>query len=51
LPKILSLGLKTYPTSSLEEALKRSDKDDPLLITGSLYLVGHVLEFNRTEII
>ena len=51
LPKLLSLGLKTYPTSSLEEALKRSDKDDPLLITGSLYLVGHVLDFNRTEII
>ena len=51
LPKLLSLGLQTYPTSSLEEALKRSDKENPLLITGSLYLVGHVLEFNRTKII
>jgi len=49
--KLPSLGLQTYPTSSLEEALKRSDKENPLLITGSLYLVGLVLEFNGTKII
>ena len=44
------LGLKSYPTFSLELALKEANKDIPLLITGSLYLAGEVLEFNNTVI-
>jgi dihydrofolate synthase/folylpolyglutamate synthase len=44
------LGLISYPTFSLEHALNRANKDIPLLITGSLYLAGEVLEFNNTII-
>ena len=36
---------------SFEEALKYSDKEAPLLITGSLYLAGYVLKINKTEIV
>jgi len=36
---------------NLEEALRYSDKKMPLLITGSLYLAGHVLKFNNTQIV
>ena len=44
------LGLKSYPTLSFEHALIKTNKDTPLLITGSLYLAGEVLEFNKTII-
>ena len=44
------LGLKSYPTLSFEHALNETNKDIPLLITGSLYLAGEVLEFNKTII-
>ena len=44
------LGLKSYPTLSLEHALNKTNKDTPLLITGSLYLAGEVLKFNKTII-
>ena len=44
------LGLRSYPTFSLEHALNISNRDIPLLITGSLYLAGEVLEFNNTVI-
>mgnify|MGYP001206071001 CR=1 FL=1 len=44
------LGLKSYPTLSFEHALNKTNKDTPLLITGSLYLAGEVLEFNKTII-
>ena len=44
------LGLKSYPTLSFEHALNETNKDIPLLITGSLYLAGEVLEFNNTVI-
>ncbi|MDA0763486.1 MAG: Mur ligase family protein [Proteobacteria bacterium] len=43
-------GLISYPTTSLEKALIKSDKELPLLITGSLYLAGEVLSFNDTKI-
>ena len=36
---------------NLEEALKYSDKETPLLITGSLYLAGYVLKFNNTKVV
>jgi dihydrofolate synthase/folylpolyglutamate synthase len=54
-PEKLSLilnkaGLISYPTTSLEKALIKSDKELPLLITGSLYLAGEVLSFNDTKI-
>lgn len=54
-PEELSLilneeGLISYPTNSIEKALIKSDKELPLLITGSLYLAGEVLSFNDTNI-
>jgi dihydrofolate synthase/folylpolyglutamate synthase len=48
--ELKELGLKSYSTFSLEQALKEANKDIPLLITGSLYLAGEVLEFNNTVI-
>ena len=48
--ELKELGLKSYPIFSLERALKEANKDIPLLITGSLYLAGEVLEFNNTVI-
>ena len=44
------LGIKSYPAFNLEHALNKANKDIPLLITGSLYLAGEVLEFNNTVI-
>ena len=54
-PEELSLvlnkaGLISYPTNTIEKALIKSDKELPLLITGSLYLAGEVLRFNDTNI-
>ena len=48
--ELKELGLESYPTLSLEHALNDSNKHTPLLITGSLYLAGEVLEFNNTII-
>jgi len=44
------LGLRSYPTHNLEHALNKANREIPLLITGSLYLAGVVLEFNNTVI-
>lgn len=49
--RLIGTGIETYPMKSFEEALKYSDKEVPLLITGSLYLAGYVLKFNKTEIV
>ena len=49
--KLNALGIETHPMKNLEEALRYSDKEIPLLITGSLYLAGHVLKFNNTKIV
>ena len=49
--RLIGTGIETYPMKSFEEALKYSDKEAPLLITGSLYLAGYVLKFNKTEIV
>ena len=46
--KIDVIALKS---KSLEDALTQSDRDKPLLITGSLYLTGHVLKYNKTIIV
>ena len=48
--KLNQLGLKSYSHLSFKNALKKADKNTPLLITGSLYLAGEVLEFNNTVI-
>ena len=48
--ELQSIGVSTFSSESLEKALKRTDKDLPLLITGSLYLTGHVLNYNKTII-
>jgi folylpolyglutamate synthase/dihydropteroate synthase len=45
-----SIGISAFSSESLEDALKKSDRDLPLLITGSLYLTGYVLRYNRTII-
>ncbi len=45
-----SIGISAFSSESLEDALKQSDRDLPLLITGSLYLTGYVLRYNRTII-
>ena len=44
------LGLESYSTRNLKDALNKTNRDIPLLITGSLYLAGEVLEFNNTII-
>jgi len=49
--RLIGTGIETYPMKNFEEALKYSDKEAPLLITGSLYLAGYVLKFNKTEIV
>jgi len=49
--KLNAIGIETHPMKNLEEALKYSDKETPLLITGSLYLAGYVLKFNNTKVV
>ena len=49
--KLKQLGLKVSPAENLDNALKLADKDLPLLITGSLYLAGYTLRFNKSRII
>ena len=44
------VGLEAHSSKSLKDALNKTNKDTPLLITGSLYLAGEVLEFNNTII-
>ena len=48
--KLKKIGLEALPVHNLENALRRADKDIPLLITGSLYLAGNTLKFNETKI-
>ena len=48
--KLKKIQLSILGCESLENALKRADKNLPLLITGSLYLTGHVLKYNKTVI-
>ena len=48
--ELKSIGIITFQSKSFEHALKQTDKDLPLLITGSLYLTGHVLKYNKTII-
>ena len=44
------IGVDAYPEISFKNALIKSDREIPLLIIGSLYLVGEVLAFNNTTI-
>ena len=48
--KLKKIGLKVLPAQNLETALEYAEKDIPLLITGSLYLAGNTLKFNKTKI-
>ena len=48
--QLKQIGLKVSISENLEDALKKADRNLPLLITGSLYLTGHVLEYNKTII-
>ena len=48
--KLKKIGLKVLPAQNLENALQHAEKDIPLLITGSLYLAGNALKFNKTNI-
>ncbi len=48
--KLDELGFNTNTSNSLENALNKVDKKIPLLITGSLYLAGYALKFNKTII-
>ena len=48
--KLDALGLNTNVSNSFEDALKKTDNKIPLLITGSLYLAGYALKFNKTVI-
>ena len=48
--KLKKIGLEVLPAQNLENALKHAEKDIPLLITGSLYLAGNTLKFNKTKI-
>ena len=48
--ELKEIGLEAYPETSFKRALVKSDSDIPLLIIGSLYLVGEVLAFNKTSI-
>ena len=49
--RLIGTGIETHPMKSFEEALKYSDRELPLLITGSLYLAGYVLKINKTKIL
>ncbi len=46
--KLDSLDLKINISKNLQNALNKADNKIPLLITGSLYLAGHALKFNKT---
>ena len=46
--ELKSIGLNAFTSKSLEHALKQTERDIPLLITGSLYLTGHALKYNQT---
>lgn len=48
--KLKKIGLEVLPAQNLENALQHAEKDIPLLITGSLYLAGNTLKFNKTKI-
>ena len=48
--KLDTLGFDTNISKSFEDALKKADNKIPLLVTGSLYLAGHALKFNKTII-
>ena len=48
--ELRELGLNVNPALDLENSLVLADKDEPLLITGSLYLTGHTLKFNETRV-
>ena len=48
--ELKEIGLDAYPDISFKNALIKSDREIPLLIIGSLYLVGEVLAFNNTTI-
>ena len=48
--ELKNIQLSIFECESLENALQRADKNLPLLITGSLYLTGHVLKYNETVI-
>ena len=45
-----NIGINVTNSESFEGALKQTDKDLPLLITGSLYLTGYALKYNQTVI-
>ena len=48
--ELKKIGLNASMSESLEKALEKTDRHRPLLITGSLYLTGHVLQYNETII-
>jgi dihydrofolate synthase / folylpolyglutamate synthase len=48
--ELKKIGLNAFMSESLEKALEKTDRQRPLLITGSLYLTGHVLQYNETII-
>ena len=48
--ELKNIGLNASISESFEDALKQADRNLPLLITGSLYLTGHVLKYNKTII-
>lgn len=48
--ELKNIGLNATTSESLENALKQTDNNLPLLITGSLYLTGYVLKYNQTII-
>ena len=48
--ELKNIGLSAFTSESFEDALKQTDRNLPLLITGSLYLTGHVLKYNKTII-
>ena len=48
--KLKKLELEVLPAQNFENALQHAEKDIPLLITGSLYLAGNTLKFNKTKI-
>ena len=43
-----SMGLAASPASSIQDALIKADKSQPVIICGSLYLAGHILTENKT---
>ena len=48
--KLMDMGIKAIPVKNIDKAIKLADKDIPLLITGSLYLAGHILDYNGSII-